>query len=159
LDYLKLQKSYLSALLRQFIDRIDDNGLERLDGHRFLDWPSSEDKAAIHAGYQALLAMTLELQVPKCARYWETMKQLNFVPYIIKNSSNTVRIIINSKQAAALMAMAGITPAKKAVDEVIAVGGAKNFSTFYGYYMLQALALAGEYNMAMDIIREYWGEC
>jgi hypothetical protein len=63
----------------------------------------------------------------------------------------------NSKQAAALLSLAGIVPAKKAVDEVIAVGGAKNFSTFYGYYMLQAMAQAGEYNRAMEIIKEYWG--
>ena len=156
LDYLKLQKPYLSALLRQFIDRIDDDGLERLDGHRFLDWPSSEDKAAIHAGYQALLAMTLEAGAEMCVILGDH-ETAELCAIHQKKLLGNIPDHNQSKQAAALMAMAGITPAKKVVDEVIAVGGAKNFSTFYGYYMLQALALAGEYPMAMDIIREYWG--
>lgn len=33
----------------------------------------------------------------------------------------------------------------------------KGFSTFYGYYMLQALAQANEHQQAVDIIRQYWG--
>ena len=40
---------------------------------------------------------------------------------------------------------------------MIAVGGAKNFSTFYGYYMLQAQAKAGAYQTAIDNISQYWG--
>src|SRR5690606_5747040 len=40
---------------------------------------------------------------------------------------------------------------------VLKIGGAKNFSTFYGYYMLEAMAKAGKYQEAMDIISTYWG--
>ena len=61
------------------------------------------------------------------------------------------------KQAAALMSIAGLMKPEQACNEVISVGGAKDFSTFYGYYMLQALAQAGEYQQALDIIRQYWG--
>ena len=61
------------------------------------------------------------------------------------------------KQAAALMSIAGLMKPEQACSEVISVGGAKDFSTFYGYYMLQALAQAGEYQQAVDIIRQYWG--
>ncbi len=35
--------------------------------------------------------------------------------------------------------------------------GANDFATFYGYYMLEALAKAGKYQEAMDIISDYWG--
>src|SRR3546814_817081 len=63
----------------------------------------------------------------------------------------------STKQAAALMALVGMMPAKQADNEVLSVGGAANFSTFYGYYMLQAMAKAGNYGGAMDVIREYWG--
>ena len=55
------------------------------------------------------------------------------------------------------MALAGLMKAEKADKEVLSVGGAKNFSTFYGYYMLEAMAKAGNYQGAMDIISEYWG--
>lgn len=34
---------------------------------------------------------------------------------------------------------------------------AQGFSTFYGYYMLEAMAMAGNYQGALDVIREYWG--
>lgn len=44
------------------------------------------------------------------------------------------------KQAAALMSIAGLMKPEQACSEVISVDGAKDFSTFYGYYMLQALA-------------------
>ncbi len=60
LNYLKQQKTYLIALLNQYIKQIDANNSEDLkDGQRFLDWPSSTDPKAIHAGLQGLLAMTL----------------------------------------------------------------------------------------------------
>ena len=44
----------------------------------------------------------------------------------------------NLKQAAALMAVAGILDADKACNDVIAINGAAGFSTFYGLYMLDA---------------------
>ena len=55
------------------------------------------------------------------------------------------------------MALAGLMKAEKADKDVLSVGGAQGFSTFYGYYMLEAMAKAGNYQGAMDIISEYWG--
>ena len=63
----------------------------------------------------------------------------------------------NSKQGASLMALAGLMDAGKANKEVLSVGGSGNFSTFYGYYMLRAMAKAGDYTGALNRIREYWG--
>jgi hypothetical protein len=39
----------------------------------------------------------------------------------------------------------------------MAVDGAKRMSTFYGYYVLQARAKAGDIRGALDCVREYWG--
>jgi alpha-L-rhamnosidase len=63
----------------------------------------------------------------------------------------------NLKQAAALMAVAGTIDPQKACREVIAVDGAKRFSTFYGLYMLDALSMAGMYEEAIEIASNYWG--
>lgn len=41
--------------------------------------------------------------------------------------------------------------------KTISENGADGFSTFYGYYMLEALAAAGRYEEAMKIISDYWG--
>jgi hypothetical protein len=54
------------------------------------------------------------------------------------------------------MSLAGTMPAPQAAD-TIAHDGARRFSTFYGYYMLQALARAGDYDRALDLISTYWG--
>ena len=62
----------------------------------------------------------------------------------------------NLKQAASLMAIAGLMDPQQACDEVVSVGGGKGFSTFYGYYMLETLAKAGEYEKAIDIINTFW---
>jgi len=154
--YLQQQKSYISSLLEKLIGRIRDNGKENLDGGRFLDWPSSENKAGIDAGLQALMILTIDkgrdlalhlndkVLADKCEK--AVAKLRKYVP-----DCN------NSKQGAALMSLAGLMDAKKANDDIIAVGGAKGFSTFYGYYMLDAMAKAGNYEQAIDIINQYWG--
>ena len=62
-----------------------------------------------------------------------------------------------SKQAVSLLALAGLMKAEVANQKYLSVNGAKGFSTFYGYYMLQAMAVAGNYQGACDVIRQYWG--
>lgn len=156
IHYLNQQKAYLKQLLNQYIQKIDANNSENLnDGTRFLDWPSSTDPKAVHAGLQAMLVMTLnagaELSVilkdpttaAKCKAAVERLK---------KNVPDPG----NSKQAAALLSLSGLMPANKA-NEVLSAGGVHNYSTFFGYYMLQAKAKAGDYQGAIDAIRDYWG--
>jgi hypothetical protein len=63
----------------------------------------------------------------------------------------------HSKQAAALMALAGLGDPAVLNRDVMAVDGAKRLSTFYGYYVLQARAKAGDYQGCLDAIRQYWG--
>jgi alpha-L-rhamnosidase len=156
LRYLKQQQRYLTQLLSLLSQKIDDKNSEALNGQRFLDWPSSEDPKAIHAGLQAMMILSLNAGADlstvlgdkvTAAKCLEAVKRLNqHIP-----ESN------QSKQAAALLSLAGLMPAKQANDQVIAVDGARNFSTFFGYYMLNAKAKAGDYQGSLDIIREYWG--
>lgn len=61
------------------------------------------------------------------------------------------------KQGAALLALAGLMKPEEANSKYLSVGGARGFSTFYGYYMLRAMAAAGNYQGAIDVIRQYWG--
>src|SRR5690606_35605694 len=59
LDYLLQQQPYLSGLVKQIVARIGPDGKEQMDGNRFLDWPSSADSAAVHAGLQAMTIWSL----------------------------------------------------------------------------------------------------
>jgi alpha-L-rhamnosidase len=153
LQYLQQQKKYLIQLLDQLITRIDDTNSEQMDGNRFLDWPSSANPAAIHAGLQALMVMSLDagIQLIKALKE-DTDKYADAIERLKTN----IPAANNSKQAAALLALSGLMRAREA-NKIITNGGAKNFSTFYGYYMLQAMAKAGNYQGAIDIIRTYWG--
>ncbi len=48
-----------------------------------------------------------------------------------------------SKQAASLLALAGLMKPEEADRKYLAVNGGHGFSTFYGYYMLRAMAADG----------------
>ena len=156
LDYLKEQKAYMTTLLNHLMTKIDDNGKETLDGTRFLDWPSSPNVKGVDAGLQALMVMAMEAGHDMAL----AMGDKSLAERCEKASKKLKKYTPDhnqSKQGAALMALAGLMKAEKADKEVLSVGGAKNFSTFYGYYMLEAMAKAGNYQGAMDIISEYWG--
>ncbi len=156
LDYLKEQEEYMIALLDKLSTFIDTDNREILDGTRFLDWPTSEKPEAVHAGLQAMMIMTFEagsdmmqvLEKPELRKkYAATAKRLRkHIP-----EGNT------TKQAAALMALAGLKDAAQVNREVLKQDGVQRMSTFYGYYMLEAMAKAGDYEGAMKVIRDYWG--
>ena len=157
LNYLKEQRAYLLGLLNHYMTKIDGNNKENLyDGTRFLDWPSSENKKGIDAGMHAMLALTLQAGADLCKVLGEhaTAKKCDEAVSRLKKHMPDIN---GSKQAAALLALAGFLPAEQANRHVIGVGGVKDFSTFYGYYMLQAKAMAGDYQGSIDAIRTYWG--
>lgn len=156
LEYLKEQKSYLFALLKMLSTKIDASGKEILDGARFLDWPSSENPVAIHAGLQSMMVMTFQAGAELSA-ILDDKAMVQFCNTTVSTLKKHVPLANNSKQAAALLALSGLVPAKKANEEILAKDGVHKMSTFYGYYMLNARAQAGDYQGAIDNIREYWG--
>ncbi|NDV93974.1 alpha-L-rhamnosidase [Dysgonomonas sp. 521] len=154
--YLSEQKTYLAQLLKLLSEKIDKNGKEVLDGMRFLDWPSSEDPEAIHAGLQSMMIMAFEAGEEICKilndRETERLCQSSLTK-LKKHTPN----LTQSKQAAALLALSGLVPAQKANMEILSQNGVHKMSTFYGYYMLNARAKANDFTGALNNIREYWG--
>ena len=154
--YLGAQKTYLQALLRKLAALIGPDGRERIDGMRFLDWPSSPNKQGVTAGLQALLVMTLE----SGARLMQVLEDPATAALCADAAARGHQIVPDanaSKSGAALLALAGMTDAKRTAADVLKAGGPKGVSTFYGYYVLQALAKAGETDTALDFISQYWG--
>ena len=154
--YLEKQKPYMQALLKKLAGLIGEDGQEKINGMRFLDWPSSPNKQGVTAGLQGLLVMTLE----SGSRMMTTLGDAD-TARLCSDAATRGRKVVpdvnNSKSGAALLALAGMTDAKKTANEVLQVGGAKGVSTFYGFYVLQALAKADEMDAALDIVRNYWG--
>jgi alpha-L-rhamnosidase len=156
LAYLRKQKDYMIALLNNLTGFIGKDNKETLNGHRFLDWPSSENPQAIHAGLHSMMIMTLNAGSELMNILGEPENSRKYKKAADKLKKHTPEHN-SSKQAAALMALAGIMPPEKANKEVLSIGGAKNYSTFYGYYILEAKAKAGDYTGALNDIRDYWG--
>ena len=157
LSYLKEQQKYLAGLLNLLLAKVDASGQEKLDGGgRFLDWPSSPNEKGVNAGLQALMIITFQAGAELCA----VLGDREMAAKCTETATLMQKCVPDHnqlKQAAALMVLAGLIPAQKANDEVIQRGGPKGFSTFYGYYMLEAQAKAGDYQSAIDNIRHYWG--
>jgi hypothetical protein len=168
-QYLENQRDYLVGLLDILLTkRIDENGYET-SGGGFLDWPSNANKPAMKAGTQALMMMAIKAGSELCAHLGEEAMATRCEERYAKMEEVAPKIVEQyfleakhptapgSKQAAALMALAGILDSEKANAEVLSIEGARGFSTFYGYYMLQAMAKAGNYEGAMQVIRDFWG--
>lgn len=154
--YLEAQKTYLTALLKHLASFVDAEGREKLDGMRFLDWPTYENKQAVAEGLQAMLLLAL-------GSGERLMRTLDDEPTAMLCRDTAARVrrqqppVSGRKSPAALLALAGVREAKAAAAEILKKDGPKDLSTFYGYYVLQALAKAGEIETALDFIRTYWG--
>lgn len=155
-DYLEAQKPYLAALLERLAALVGPDGKERIDGMRFLDWPSSPNQQGVTAGLQGLLVMTLD----SGARLMTVLGD-DRVAGVCRAAADRGRNVMpdanGSKSGAALLALAGMRDAPETADTVLLPGGAAGVSTFYGFYVLDALAKAGRADAALDLIRTYWG--
>lgn len=154
MDYLQEQKEYLAKLLDNVISNVRGSKEAYQDG-RFIDWPSNDQPDVIHAGLQALTVRALEAGAEMCRllgdgslteRCAQTAKAMReYVPDHVGNS-----------QAAALLAIEDMIDAGDASDIILA-NGPEKFTSFMGYYLLEALAKGGRYSEAMDLISKYWG--
>ena len=155
-DYLEAQREYLGGLLRQLIAQMDENGRERMGDGRFLDWPSSQDQDAIHAGLHALLLMALREGAELCAVLGDDALRTECLDAAAKLAGYQPKLS-RSKQAAALCGLAGLYTPAEVQRQVLAKDPLEGVSTFYGYYVLQARAAAGGYAGCLELIRRYWG--
>ena len=156
LAYLKEQEQYLIDLLDQLSTFIDDDNKEVLNGGRFLDWPTSEDPKAVHAGLQAMMVMTFEAGSHMMATLNQNALQKKYIK-IAKQLKKHQPEGNTTKQAGALLSIANLADAKKVNSEILTKDGVQRMSTFYGYYILEAMAKAEDYSGALNVIRDYWG--
>jgi hypothetical protein len=155
LAYLKTQQDYIRAVYANLTKHITPEGRCGLPSG-FLDWPTQHNKKAVAAGMQALMLMAFERGAAlakalddaelaaRCASGAERLRQVRPAPE-------------GSKQAAALLALSGLAEPKDMMEQVLAQNGVQGVSTFYGYYMLEAMAKAGDVPRGIDTVRDYWG--
>lgn len=144
------------AIAEQLLSKIDADGQERLDGCRFLDWVSNDTPEAIDVGLHAMVVMglTCALRILRALGQDDRCQTIKRVCERVK--SRAVQEVHN-KQANALLALAGIKDAGWVNRSCLSDNPCGGLSTWYGYYVLQARAMAGDYAGCLDLIRTYWG--
>ena len=156
--YLEKHRDYLKATFANIEKYMTPSNT--LEGIRrpFLDWPTEHNRQAVYAGVQALALITSREGAflaevladddlsQRCRRMVARLETLRG-----KLDPN------GSKQAAALLALSGLSDPKEMFAQTLGRNGVHGLSTFYGYYMLEAMCEAGEKQFALDSVRDYWG--
>jgi len=154
-EYLREQQSYLVGLLSALIALVREDGSHQAP-NPFLDWPTSPNAAGVESGVHALFVMSLSAGAELCERLGELATAER-----CKEAEAKLRRRLpehgGSKQAAALLALAGIYDPAETNESVLSVDGSRGISTFLGYYVLKARGLAGDVVGALQCIRDYWG--
>lgn len=129
LDYLRKHRGYITGLIDRIDGCVDEEGNENLAKSRFLDWPSTPNEAGVEAGYRALLGWALDDGAKLCDLLDEKghAAKCNAIAGRLKKQIKQPNRL---KQAAALMAVAGLMEPERACDEIISVGGARDFPLF-----------------------------
>lgn len=154
--FLERQKEYLKGVCERLSEFIDESGKDTVCEGRFLDWPSSDNSKAVDAGVQALHILACE----SLKKIFDALGEKEFSDKCSKDIKHLKKCKVeckDSKQAAALMVLAGMKEAQTVNEEVLSRNGAEGMSTFLGYYILKARALAGDYEGCLKCIKEYWG--
>jgi len=156
LAYLKEQHDYLCTLIRQLVRYVAEDGREICGDIRFLDWPSTTDERAVHAGLQGILAWAFTAG----EALFRTLNDHDGVSLCISQRARLGCHRANpgtSKQAAAMLALSGLEDPIGINAGILAADPYSGISTFMGYYVLEARAMADDRAGALEVIRRYWG--
>ncbi len=150
--YLAAQQEYLSALLLQFAQYVENDGAENIPARRFLDWPSDDKADEVHAGLQGLMLLAFRCGEELASALHDDKLQEHCNDVISRLAAHNPSCNLN-KTAAALQVLGGIADhADVLVQEPL-----KGISTFGGSFVLDALARQGKYGAGLHLIRNYWG--
>lgn len=157
--WVKARGPYLKATVEHVLANVrgDAAAYDGGKGSRvFLDWPTEHNRPAVKAGTRGLLAIALDDAA--------TLMDLAGEAALAAKCRATAAQVrtekpdpAGAKSAAALLALGGLRDAKEMYRDVLGKDGHEKVSTFYGYYMLEAMSAAGENQRALDTVRDYWG--
>ena len=152
--FLTRYGDYLERTFDFVLTGFDTNGCWTAD--TFLDWPTRHNKVAETAGTQALALIA--------ARETAFLAGELGRDALVRKAEGMVRRLgrlhpdpAGEKSAAALLALSGLREPKEMLATTLGRNGCEGVSTFYGYYMLEAMSAAGAGQRALDTVRDYWG--
>lgn len=155
-EYLLEQKEYMYKLINSMLKRVGENG-ELEFGNRdayFVDW-SSNGTPYMQAGFRGCFIMALGAAADIFGVYGDKDMQKKCLD-AAENVKKIVPEYDGNKQVAAMCALSGLCDEKE-IEKILTKDLLSGVSTFYGYYVLEALAKAGNIKAALDVVKGYWG--
>lgn len=156
-EYLLEQKEYMYQLCENFLSCIKDDGtLDFGDAHNpyFVDWSSNKTEY-MEAGFRGCIAIGMKAASDIFSVYGDE----NMKKRCLEASENVKKIVPvygGNKQVTAMTYLSDMTNFND-VEKLLTTDIYGGLSTFYGYYVLEALAKGGKTYLALDIIRNFWG--
>lgn len=155
IKYLKEQQDYLRAVLTNVEKYVGSNQNVAFP-KGFIDWPTQHNPKAVESGMHALSVMAFESGAELAAALQDDDLEKQ-----CRSAAGRLRTFLpgpeNSKPVASLLVLSGLADAGEMHRKVLSKGGSRDFSTFYGCYMLEAMSIAGDIQCAVNIVRDYWG--
>lgn len=157
-EFLSKYENYIKGLIMQTIDCILPDGSWSVTGRMatFIDWSTRSDDVAQKIGFSGLLAFTLDISCKLLEVFGDTeliQKCKDSKKVLAENAPNPVE----QKIAAACLALGGLADAKYIDGSFIEQHGVSGYSTFMGYTILNAKALAGNIKGGIKACLDYWG--
>ena len=152
--FIRERGDYLVKTIRHAIDT--GCRAEKSPVSGFLDWPTRYNKAAEKAGSCALRAMAFDASAELAEVIGDSALASECRTAAAKQRSQRSDPA-GAKSAAALMVLSGMSDARSVYSDILGRDGYNRVSTFYGYYVLEAMAKAGESQHALNTVRDYWG--
>lgn len=155
LDYLLEQKEYMYALAERFTDSVlPDGTLNFGTSHYFVDW-SSCDTEWMEAGFRGCIKLGLTAASEIFGIYGDdAMKKrcLETASYLGKKKAPYE----GNRQVCAMTVLSDLYDDTSLTD-ILCKNLPQGMSTFYGYYVLLALAKKGKTQEAIEAMKAYWG--
>ena len=149
---------YVKGLIEQVSEHVAEDGSTTYPGN-FIDWPScyvegepKEKEEEVLAGMSYLTKLAIEKTSDFLEEYGEDVALCADILARLAKKAYAVRTY---KQIAAIGVWAGDNSGSN--KEVLLRGGAKGLSTFMSYPILTAVSEYGEYEMALEMMKEYYG--
>ena len=155
--YLEHHHRYLADTLGRLATFVTPSNTFEGVRRPFLDWPTEHNRPAVFSGMQALAVLTFD----DGAMIADALGDEELAQ-VCRNAGKRLRSqsaldAHGAKSAAAMLALAGLRSPKEMFAGCLGRDGHGGVSTFYGYYMLEAMSAAGEDQRALDTVRDFWG--
>ena len=154
LGYLTEHKDYITAIIKRIYNVISNPIPDNFN--YFVDWSSNSDVATKRVGFFAVLYKCFDV-TKKIAELIGCLELFAIADDGQKKILSLDLTVPNHKQMAGIAAYSGMKSAEEMSEKILKVNPLSGLSTFFGYYVLLALGESGNTDLALDVIRGYWG--